>query len=132
LGDKDDCEICIPILLAGAGLRVGEMAQIRAEDIDFGKGYLHVQAVNPKFNKPCTVVLMPKVAEATAKQLAGRSNGWLFPSYRNGHIFSRQVQNILDDIATRAELQEAKRKDKADKDRYRVHPLLIGHSFAGV
>jgi hypothetical protein len=25
-------------------LRVGEMTQIKAEDIDFNKGYLHVQA----------------------------------------------------------------------------------------
>jgi integrase len=39
---KDDRERCIPLLLAGAGLRAGEMTQIRAEDIDFSKGYLHV------------------------------------------------------------------------------------------
>ena len=48
---KDDREKCILLLLAGAGLRVGEMAQIKAEDIDFGKGYLHVQAIDAKFNK---------------------------------------------------------------------------------
>jgi integrase len=65
---------------------VGEMTRIRAEDIDFGKGYLYVQALNAKFNKLRTVVLMLKVAEAIAKQLAGRSKGWLFPSYRDGHI----------------------------------------------
>ncbi len=34
------------------------------------------------------------------------------PSCREGHISSRQVQNILDGIATRAGLQKAKRKDK--------------------
>ena len=48
---KDDREKCILLLLAGAGLRVGEMTQIKAEDIDFGKGYLHVQAIDAKFNK---------------------------------------------------------------------------------
>ena len=52
------------------------MTQIRAEDIDFSKGYLHVQAVNAKFNKPRTVVLLPRVAEVLKKQLAGRSKGW--------------------------------------------------------
>jgi len=127
---KDDRERCILLLLAGAGLRVGEMTQIRAEDIDFRKGYLHVQATNAKFKKPRTVVLLPLVAKAMEKQLSGRFKGWLFPSYREGHISSRQVQNILDDIATRAGLQEVKRKDKAGKNRHRVHPHLRRHSFA--
>jgi integrase len=54
-------------------LRVGEMTQIRAKDIDFSKGYLHVQALNAKFKKPRTVVLLPKVAEVLQKQLAGRA-----------------------------------------------------------
>jgi integrase len=70
------------------------------------------------------------VAEALQKQLAGGSKGWLFPSYRDGHISSRQVQNILDSIATRAGLQEVKRQDKAGKDRHRVHPHMLRHSFA--
>jgi integrase/recombinase XerD len=100
---KDDRERCILLLLAGAGLRVSEMTQIKVEDIDFSKGYLHVQASNAKFKKPRTVVLLPQVAEVLQKQLAGRSKGWMFPSYREGHISSRQVQNILDGIATRAE-----------------------------
>jgi len=43
---------------------------------------------------------------------------------------SRQVQNILDGIAKRAGLQEVKRKDKAAKDRHRIHPHLLRHSFA--
>jgi integrase/recombinase XerD len=127
---KDDRERCILLLLAGAGLRVGEMTQIKAEDIDFRKGYLHVQATNAKFKKPRTVVLLPQVAEVLNKQLAGRSKGWLFPSYREGHISSRQVQNILDGLASRAGLQEVKRKDKAGKDRHRVHPHMLRHSFA--
>jgi integrase/recombinase XerD len=127
---KDDRERCILLLLAGAGLRVGEMTQIRAEDIDFRKGYLHVQATNAKFKKPRTVVLLPQVAQSMARQLSGRSKGWLFPSYREGHISPRQVQNILDDIATRTGLQEVKRKDKAGKNRHRVHPHLLRHSFA--
>jgi hypothetical protein len=60
------------------------------------------------------------------KQLAGRSKGWLFPSYRGGHISSRQVQNILDGIAKRAGLQEVKRKDKAGKDRHRILRICSG------
>jgi integrase len=127
---KDDRERCILLLLAGAGLRVSEMTQIRAEDIDFSKGYLHVPALNAKFKKPRTVILLPQVVGAITKLLAGRSKGWLFPSYRNCHITSRQVQNILDSIATRAGLQEVKRQDKAGKDRHRIHPHMLRHSFA--
>lgn len=127
---KDYRERCILFLLAGAGLRVGEMTQIRAGDIDFSKGYLHVQALNAKFKKPRTVVLMPQIAEILKRQLAGRSKGWLFPSYHEGHISTRQVQNIIDGIATRANLQEVKRQDKAGKDRHRIHPHLLRHSFA--
>jgi integrase len=127
---KDNRERCVLLLLAGSGLRVGEMTRIKADDIDFRKGYLHVQATNAKFKKPRTVVLLPQVAEILQKQLAGRSKGWLFPSYREGHISSRQVQNILDGIASRAGLQEVKRKDKAGKDRHRVHPHMLRHSFA--
>jgi integrase/recombinase XerD len=127
---NDNRERCILLLLAGAGLRVGEMTQIRAEDIDFRKGYLHVQATNAKFKKPRTVVLLPQVTQVLQKQLAGHSKGWLFPSYRDGHISSRQIQNILDGIASRAGLQEVKRKDKAGKDRHRVHPHMLRHSFA--
>jgi integrase len=127
---RDDRERCILLLMAGVGLRVGELTQIRAEDIDFSKGYLHVQATNAKFKKPRTVVLLSQVADAMAKQLSGRSKGWLFPSYREEHISSRQVQDILDDIATRAGLQEVKRQDRAGKNRHRVHPHLLRHSFA--
>jgi integrase len=70
---KDDRERCTLLLLAGAGLRVGEMTQIQAEDIDFQKGYLHIQAANSKSKKPRTVVLLPFVIDAPEKQLAGRS-----------------------------------------------------------
>ena len=34
---KDNREKCILLLLAGAGLRVGETVAIRADDIDFWK-----------------------------------------------------------------------------------------------
>jgi hypothetical protein len=74
--------------------------------------------------------LLLQVSEAVGKQLAGRSKSWLFPNYGEGHISSRQVQDILDGIAIRAGLQEVKRRDKAGKNRHRIHPYLLKHSFA--
>ena len=127
---KDDRERCFLLLLAGAGLRVGEMTQIRAEDVDFAKGFLHIQASNAKYKKARTVVLLPQVAEAVKRKISGHTKGWLFRGYHAGHITTRQVQNILDSIAARAGLQEIKRKDKAGKNRHRIHPHLLRHSFA--
>ena len=86
--------------------------------------------MNSKGKQPRTVVLLPLVIEALKKHLVGRTKGWLFPSYREWHISSRQVQNILDGIATQVGLQEVKRQDKAGKNRHRVHPHLLRHSFA--
>ena len=64
---KDDRERCILLLLAGAGLRVGETVAIRAEDIDFGKAYLHIRSANAKLKKARTVVLLPPVIECLAE-----------------------------------------------------------------
>ena len=127
---KDDRERCILLLLAGAGLRVGEMTQIRAEDVDFAKEFLHIQASSAKYKKARTVVLLPQVAEVVKRKLSGHTKGWLFRGYHAGHITTRQIQNILDGIAARAGLQEIKRTDKAGKERHRIHPHLLRHSFA--
>lgn len=70
---KDNRERCILLLLAGAGLRAGEMTQIRAEDLDFQKGYLHIRALNSKGKKPRTVVLIPLVTDALKRQLDDRT-----------------------------------------------------------
>ena len=48
---KDDRERCLLQLMVGTGLRVGEMVQIRIEDIDFENAYLHIRAENAKYKK---------------------------------------------------------------------------------
>jgi integrase/recombinase XerD len=125
---KNDRERCLLLLLAGAGLRVGEMTQIKAEDIDFSKGYLHVQAINAKFKKPRTVVLLPLVAESLKKLLEGRTKGWLFPGYRKGHLSSRQVQNILDSLPPEPTCKRSNARIR--QERIGIHPHLLRHSFA--
>ncbi len=127
---SDDRERSILLLLAGAGLRVGEMTAIRAEDIDFAKGYLHIRAAQAKLKKPRTVVLLPPVIEIISKYLAGRSEGWIFPGYSGDHISPRQVQKILDRIAKRSGLQKVENEGSAGPGRYRIHPHLLRHSFA--
>lgn len=127
---KDDREKCILLLLAGAGLRVGEMVAVKAEDIDFRKAYLHIRSANAKLKKARTVVLLPPVIEVLQKYLAGRSEGWLFPGYSGEHISARQVQKIIDRIADRSGLQKMEHPGRVGPGRYRIHPHLLRHSFA--
>jgi len=127
---RDPRERCILMLLAGAGLRVGEMTQIRVEDIDLQKGYLYIKKANAKLKKPRTVVLLPPVIDALQSHLAGKSEGWVFPSKAGDHLTTRAIQKILDGIAERSGLQEVKYTDKAGASRKRIHPHQLRHSFA--
>jgi integrase/recombinase XerD len=127
---QNEREQCMLLLLAGAGLRVGEMTAIRAEDFDFSKGYLHIRAEGAKGKKPRTVVLLPPVAGTIKKHLAGRTQGWLFPGYKGKHISTVQAERILHGIAERTGLQEVIHPNRKGLGRYRVHPHMLRHSFA--
>ena len=127
---QNEREQCMLLLLAGAGLRVGEMTAIRAEDFDFSKGYLHIRAEGAKGKKPRTVVILPLVSSALQKHLAGRTQGWLFPGYKGKHISTVQAERILHGIAERTGLQEVIHPNRKGPGRYRVHPHMLRHSFA--
>jgi integrase/recombinase XerD len=127
---KDDRERCLLQLMTGTGLRVGEMVQIRIEDIDFDNAYLHIRAENAKFKKARTVVLLPPVTNALQKLAAGRSSGWLFPGYKKGHLSKPHVERVLQDMASRSGLQQVVHSDRKGPGRYRIHPHMLRHSFA--
>ena len=125
---RDNRDRCILLLLGAVGLRAGEMCQIKVGDIDFEKGYLHIPTNNAKYKKSRTVVLLPVVLDVLHAQAS--ESIWLLPSRAGDHITPRHVQHILNAIATRAGLQETTYKDKAGKNRQRIHPHLLRHSFA--
>src|SRR5512137_1770568 len=119
---KTNRERCILNLLGLAGLRAAECCTVKAEDIDFAKGYLHVLG---KGNKRRAVVLLPSVVDALQTYLAGRTKGWLFPSRAGDHITTRQLQTILHNIAVRAGLQEVSFTDASGKKRHQIHPHIL-------
>ena len=125
---KGDRERCILLLLAGAGLRAGELVKIRIEEIDLEEGYLHI--LHGKGDKRRAVVLLPLVIQTLGTYLAGRASGWLFPSKAGDHLTTRQLQNIIDKIALHAGIQQIKFVDKAGRPRHRITPHLLRHSFA--
>lgn len=113
-------------LMAGVGLRVSEVASLKAEHIDKGAGYVHV--VGGKGGKDRTCILPKTAAEAIDAYLAGRSNGYVFAGRQGGHISTRQISRLLDDIAERANLQEI--RPGKERQRKRITPHLLRHSFS--
>src|ERR1700736_6024971 len=83
------------VIGAYAGLRVSEIVKLRVEDIDFEDGMLEVRRA--KGDKDRTIPLHQRIAWAMRKHLAGRREGWVFPSSRgsSGHLMPRAVQEMI-------------------------------------
>lgn len=119
-------EAAVLWLLGGVGLRVSEVAAIKVEHLDQAGGYIHV--VNGKGGKQRTCVIPKPVAEAIDTYLQSRISGYIFEGRNGGHISSRQIQRLLDQIAEKANLQTT-RPGKV-RQRKRVTPHLLRHSFS--
>src|SRR5512136_2534801 len=93
-------ESALLCLMAGCGLRVSEVAALKAEHLDCAGGYLHV--VNGKGGKQRTSILPKPVLEALEAHLNGRDVGYVFQGRNMGHISTRQIQRLLDGVADKA------------------------------
>lgn len=113
-------------LLGGVGLRVSEVAALKIEHIDKDAGFLYV--LNGKGGKDRTCVLPKPASEAIGDYLQGRNSGYMFEGRQGGHLSSRQVTRLLDDIAERANLQEI--RPGKERQRKRIAPHLLRHSFS--
>jgi integrase/recombinase XerD len=122
----------ILLLLGGAGLRVGEMAQIRVEDLNLEDGYMHIRSNNAQGGRGRTVILpRPVIAELRHYLAEGNTEkGFLFPGRTSGHISVRRIQIALNSLAERSGLQITKYIDGAGRKRQRITPRLLRHSFA--
>jgi integrase/recombinase XerD len=123
---QDDREKAIVLTLAGTGIRVNELCNLKVEDIASDKGYIHVEIA--KGGRPRTVVAPKPTLEALRVHLQGREAGFVFSGRQGGHISSRQVERILDEIATIAGLQDE--RPVKQRNRKRISPHLLRHSAA--
>lgn len=123
---QDDREIAIVLTLAGTGMRVNELCNLKVEDIALDQRYIHVEIA--KGGRPRTVVAPKPTLEALLAHLHGRETGFVFPGRQGGHISTRQVERILDEIATRAGLQDE--RPVKQRNRKRISPHLLRHSAA--
>lgn len=72
---KSTRELAVIELLYATGCRVGELARIKVEDIDFESRKIRVEA---KFGKSRYVVFGTQARTAVKKYLKGRTSGYLF------------------------------------------------------
>lgn len=123
LGDR---EKAIVLTLAGTGIRVNELCNIKIEDIDFNHGYIHIEVA--KGGRPRTVVAPKPTLDTLQAHLHSQEAGFVFLGRQGGHISSRQVERILDAIASRAGLQDE--RPVLHRNRKRISPHLLRHSAA--
>lgn len=125
---EDPRENTLLLLMAGVGLRVSEVAALKIEDLKPQDGYLYIRLEVGKGRKARTCVVPKVVIEALEGYLQGRERGYVFKGRQDGHISTRQIQRILDDIASRAKLQDIREGEQ--RARHRITPHLLRHSFA--
>jgi site-specific recombinase XerD len=105
-------------LLYSAGLRVGELINLKAEDIDFDNNYGWVR--HGKGNKDRLFILASSLKNELLcyiKESNLEQESFIFTSY-NGRMSARSVQEII---------KKATRKAKLNK---KIHPHTLRHSYA--
>jgi integrase/recombinase XerD len=109
----------IAMVLYSAGLRVGEVARLKVEDIDSERGDIHVR--QGKGRKDRYVMLSPLVLQTLREYVrVERPHTWLFPAghRRDRHVTSRTIQRAVSRAARDAGIEK------------RVTPHVLRHTFA--
>ena len=109
-------------LLWGAGLRVSEITNLDARDLDFATLQVRVTGKGDKtriclFGAPARDALR-EYLDVARPQLAKGAQTALFLNRSGGRLTPRSVQNIVRDAGTQAALRQS------------VHPHLLRHTFA--
>lgn len=101
-------------LLYGAGLRVSEAVNLKAEDIDPDSDIGWVRHGKGDKDRP---FVLPQCLKQDIKQAMAGTRGYLFRGNKGYHLSSRSVQAIIKKAARKAGLRQ-------------VHPHTLRHSFA--
>lgn len=122
---RNDRERALLLLMSDVGLRVSEVAALKIDALDAENEYIYIVG---KGDKPRTCVITPTTIEALHTYLLGREDGYIFPGRQSGHISARQIQTLLDEIATRAGIQDTRPGNQ--RMRKRITPHILRHSFS--
>ncbi len=105
-------------LMYSAGLRVGELVNLRVKDLEFDKSYGWVR--KGKGNKDRLFILSESINQELLDFIAANSlaaHDWIFKG-RHAHLTTRTVYAIVRKASNLASLDK------------RVHPHTLRHSFA--
>lgn len=108
---------CIVAVLYSAGLRRGELLNLRIKDIDFDKKIIFVR--NGKGKKDRTTILAESTGMALTSYLREyKPNYWLFEGIHRKKYSSASIGNIVRNASIKAGLNKM------------VRPHMLRHSFA--
>lgn len=120
-------ETALLLLLGGCGLRVSEVAALKAECLNLEDEYIYIN--QGKSGKDRTITVSPDVFAALKALNIDR--GFLFPGYQGGHISTWEIGHLLDQIAIAAGLQETRPPARGkQRERKRITPHLLRHSYS--
>ncbi|MEM0493408.1 MAG: tyrosine-type recombinase/integrase [Candidatus Thermoplasmatota archaeon] len=103
------------MLLYYAGLRLDEVRNLRWQDIDFDRGFIHLK--DTKRSKERVVFLHKKLVDIFRIYGVGKE-GYILPSQRGGRYNNRTIQQIIKNTARKAMINK------------KVTPHTLRHSFA--
>jgi len=103
-------------MLYGCGLRVGEIINLKKDDLNFKEGLIHIHLAKGKKDR---FVRVPESIVVELKNFIEENNSdVLFESNRGGKLTTKTVQLVLKNSAKKAGIKK------------RVYPHLLRHSFA--
>ena len=96
------------MLAYASGLRVGEIVQLRIEDLDGERGLIHVRSAKGQKDR---FTIFPESLRGQLitywKQYALGRNGWLFPGQRHDrHLSERSIQAVIGRTVKKAGIEK--------------------------
>ena len=103
-------------MLYGCGLRVGEIVNLKQEEINFSEKLIHIKLAKGKRDR------FVKIPESLMIELESycklNNSNILFPSNRGGKLTKKTIGKVVENAVKRAGIKK------------RVYPHLLRHSFA--
>ncbi len=110
-------------LLYATGLRVSELVNIKLNDIDLNNKVIRTLGKGSKerlvyFGDYAKELLSEYIRKERYELLKGKSNEYLFINNQGGHLTTRGVEGVIDNIVNKASLK------------HKISPHVLRHTFA--
>lgn len=122
-------------LLYQTGLRRGELARTRLEDVDTDERAIKVRATKTHLNRtvyyqPSLDTLLNRWVNVERKSLVTAGSEYLFPTYKTEQITPKQINRTVRKAADNAGLQAQVFTNAAGHNHMKVTAHVLRHSFA--